>query len=639
MPRQIQPPPNRINEVPITASHHFDRSLFNEKLDSFDQQWFGENSAGSLAMSKGSILHQSLGDKSFLTDSDDGDILDRKERPKSTNPNTSGALEEALMRSPALRRAAKSTEAPKSVGRKRLNLFLEREQEESQQQQRQDKYIDPLNPPIWHYSDMMSVGVSLAADKTADKARKEEDGSKVTKHPSLAQAPAGNDLWDRATKNITTKAAHKRAKSEERRRLTKKRTSSEEQHRPSKSEHRPRKTKSRPADMRVLLEKTKSKHRKTERLTQSEHPGGGPRDDSQPVHPKQKLGSRTDHSNTKSSEPRRSSSSRHREQSRANSAGRSERHRSSSTKRRDSKKKQRSMSLSRVDLYGSEPSSPRAGSSKRRPPRKEKPKRAQSVIEGTGEESMRSLTAKGSPKRPSLGENGRLERLSRRQLIKRMDSKQSVHSNAGGAAARLSQRSLQLSQRSLQLSQRSLQVPVELSSPRLSPRRRTSQRNLMSKIERPSQRQLISKTENPVGSSPQTNRASRRNLLSKETEHTAGSSAQHRSAKSPNRRSIQLGEDPLISSGKKSPDGISGKVPRRVFMKRMESVNSFFGVGQGEIGAAYPTARQNNIVQLSDVRETNGNIDDLVLNLRRRTKQSIMKKFKSCRNLGIGGLR
>jgi hypothetical protein len=67
----------------------------------------------------------------------------------------------------------------------------------------------------------------------------------------------------------------------------------------------------------------------------------------------------------------------------------------------------------------------------------------------------------------------------------------------------------------------------------------------------------------------------------------------------------------------------------------MISVGSFFGNGRGEIGAAYPSSASacGGDVSKVDKRGSSGEVNDVLHNLRRKTKQTLMKNFKSTRNL------
>jgi hypothetical protein len=69
-------------------------------------------------------------------------------------------------------------------------------------------------------------------------------------------------------------------------------------------------------------------------------------------------------------------------------------------------------------------------------------------------------------------------------------------------------------------------------------------------------------------------------------------------------------------------------------MKRMNSVGSFFGNGRGEIGAAYPSGASVCGGDVSKVdKRGSGEANDVLHNLRRKTKQNMNTNFKSTRNL------
>jgi hypothetical protein len=85
----------------------------------------------------------------------------------------------------------------------------------------------------------------------------------------------------------------------------------------------------------------------------------------------------------------------------------------------------------------------------------------------------------------------------------------------------------------------------------------------------------------------------------------------------------------------RSKDSNSGEDPKgqREIMKRMDSVGSFFGKGCGEIGASYPSTIQKGDKSIKDNRESAGEIDNMLLNLRRSTRRNMIQKLKSTHDL------
>jgi hypothetical protein len=131
----------------------------------------------------------------------------------------------------------------------------------------------------------------------------------------------------------------------------------------------------------------------------------------------------------------------------------------------------------------------------------------------------------------------------------------------------------------------------------------------------------------PRGDSSPRLRGSRRNLM--RANSSGNLSARQGSNTSldssfESRRSTPRSKD---SKSREDPKG------RREMMKRMDSVGSFFGNGRGEIGASYPSMIQKGEKTMKDSRESAGEIDSMLLNLRRNTRRGMIQKLKSTRDL------
>jgi hypothetical protein len=588
----------KLEESSNEPSHRFDRTRFKNNMDSFDNM-FGSQSAASLP-SLGANDDEILS----LDDSVASSSTDKKKDASSISHG--GALEQTLKLSPVKRskNKAKEFKEPKSApGRKGLGLarFLKVENPDPAAggTNGESKSSMPGLEPIWQYSDIMSVGApSVAGDAEDNQTPVATRKSAHTYHPSSGNSVATSDqLWDRATKTIAARKTGVPRRSlsvgptalpqqpeavEEEDSKPLKRSQSLVQPSPSKTPRRKLKKKikdgmsksdhndaikSPAAFVSPSRRDTKSRIRVPSKAAQdfantnltgiAVGSTAATREETVDTSPKSPKDRKKHKIKDKKHKKEKSKSIAGEIVAKLDAKVSRPSRKDKDDKDPIKKKKTRSKSLSRANLYEHEPSD----STKRDPGKRRASKRElRASFPGDAVSvSGRSVSASPKPNRHSCSASlaGGQKRLSRRQLLKKMDSESVISAPAGIS--------------SMNRGDVRSRSPRPGRSSTTLPRRGDSRRNLSGSLYQPDLDHRDDAEGNDI-TSPLTRRAnSRRNLMS-------GSNHGPPSAKGARRK---LSTDPE---------------DQRKLVKRIESVNSFFGKGLGEIGSAYPSTSKRNLM-------------------------------------------